>query len=139
VIIRPHPLNLWRGLPETVRKYRGDGVSLSRATLETDLTHCFLMVAGNSSVHLEALIAGVPSIHSPGLDHTPPDALAFLRGDVVYRACHPQLHIADVMDYYCSSAWRARFARYVNVERTEAEADEEVRDAMTELLRRPDR
>ena len=139
VIIRPHPLNLWRGLPETVRKYRGDGASLSQASLAEDLGRCFLTVAGNSSVHLEALSAGVPSIHAPSLDHTPPQALAFLGSDVVYRACRPQLRIAEIMDYYCSSAWRSRFASYVNVERNEAEADSEVQDVIMDLMRRVDR
>ena len=133
VTVRPHPANLWRGLRDAVGSTGRQRVAISAASLEDDLGGSGLVVAGNSSVHLEALIAGVPTVHVAALDGTPADALSFLRAGVVFGAAGSTLPaMSELLAFYAEPGWSERFGRFVNVHQDESDTDAELRDAFHE-------
>ena len=78
VLVRKHPANLWADLPAALAALASDRVEVStKASSFDDIRTCDLVVAGNSSVHLDALTTGVPSIYVRSLDHAPDDVLSF--------------------------------------------------------------
>ncbi len=61
VLVRQHPNSLF-DLPRDIQNY------VSVGNLREELLRCKFMVAGNSTVHLEALFYGVPTFWAPELD-----------------------------------------------------------------------
>jgi hypothetical protein len=135
VLVRPHPANLWSGLEEALAALPPTRVTLSSGDATADLRRCDAIVAGNSSVHLEALTMGVPSVHVRALDNTPGDAFQLAGDDLLFAADAPaQLDPAALHAFYARPSWRAAFARYANLEQDEAEVAAELRDAFAGFL-----
>ena len=94
VLIRPHPINLWQGLGDAVASLGDSRVTVQSSTrLRDDLRACDLVLGGNSTVLLDALVAGTPACYVRGLDHGPHDVQDFVRDGLVYEL--PQLPPID--------------------------------------------
>ena len=130
VVVRKHPANLWRGIDAIT----GDRVSISTSPSSfDDIARCHVVIAGNSSVHVDALTAGVPSIFVPGLDHTPDDVLGFVRERLVLSA--DRLDIDDVLHFYARADWPAILRRHVNIDADEQQVADAIGSAFAELTR----
>ena len=118
VLIRPHPVNLWHGLGEAVASLADARVTVQSSTrLADDLRACDLVLGGNSTVLLDALIAGTPACYVRGLDHGPHDVQDFVRDGLVYEL--PQLWPIDagaVECFYSRREWPAILRRYAAVD-----------------------
>lgn len=85
ILVRPHPKNLWVGLDEWISKRndyrlrRSCGGSVFR-----DIEASDIILAGNSSVLVDAVIAGRPSGYVPGIDHGSPDLHRFVACGLIY-------------------------------------------------------
>ena len=83
--IRPHPKNLWVGLEDWVASQRDRRLALSwGASVFQDVKSVDLVLAGNSSVLIDAVTAGRPSGYVSDLDHGPYDMHRFVECDVIY-------------------------------------------------------
>jgi hypothetical protein len=85
IIVRPHPKNLWLRFDEWIasrnepRLCPRRGVALFRDIEDSDI-----VLAGNSSVLVDAVTAGRPSGYVPGLDRGSPDLHEFVARGLIY-------------------------------------------------------
>ena len=85
IVIRPHPKNLWVGLENWVTSQRDRRLALSSgASVHADVKSVDLVLAGNSSVLIDAVTAGRPSGYVADLDHGPYDLHRFVERDLIY-------------------------------------------------------
>jgi hypothetical protein len=132
VIVRPHPVNLWRGLERSIGSLHDPRVCVrSSASLPDDLARCDLVVAGNSTVLLDAVVAGRPACYLRGLDHGPYDVQDFVKDGLVYEWDGVSaVDRAAVARFYQHDAWPRTLRRYADVDRGESDVAAEVRAAL---------
>ena len=137
VIVRPHPVNLWPALADRIDSLGDRRVRLrSGGSLAADLRECDLVLAGNSTVLLDAVVAGCPACYVRGLDHGPYDVQAFVRDGLVVRdgtALEPRRRGASGGSTHATT-WPAVLRRYADVDRDDAEVARAVRAAVSSLL-----
>src|SRR4030095_1648153 len=74
IVVRPHPKNLWRQLNLWVDSLNDLRVSVSSGkSLSEDLRKVDVVLGGNSSVLIDAVVAGRPAAYVSDLDHGPYD------------------------------------------------------------------
>jgi hypothetical protein len=85
VRIRPHPKNLWVGLKDWVVRQHEPRLNLSSgAPVFDDVRSVDVVLAGNSSVLIDAITAGRPSGYVADLDHGPHDLHRFVESGLIY-------------------------------------------------------
>ena len=135
VLIRPHPVNLWDGLADAVASLRDARVTVHASTrLGDDVRACDLVLGGNSTVLLDALVAGTPACYVRGLDHGPYDVQDFVRDGLVYEL--PQLPPVDagaVARFYSRREWPAILRRYAAVDVSPADVARAVQSASRQV------
>ena len=133
VLIRPHPVNLWPGLAEAVASLGDPRVKVRSSTrLRDDLRGCDLVLGGNSTVLLDALVAGTPACYVRGLDHGPHDVQDFVRDGLVYEL--PQLAPIDagaIARFYSRREWPAILRRYAAVDVSQEDVARAVQGALS--------
>ena len=135
ILVRPHPVNLWRGLGRRIGSLDASRVQLrSSALLADDLAPCDLVVAGNSTVLLDSLVAGRPAGYVRGFDHGPYDVQSFVRDGLVYELTgFRPIDYDAVAGFYARPEWPRILREYADVDRDEQAVASEVR-AATNLL-----
>ncbi|MEO5580313.1 MAG: hypothetical protein ABIR58_06610 [Gemmatimonadaceae bacterium] len=137
VLVRPHPANLWGGLPAALNEFPADRVETSNGGTDEDIRRCDLVIAGNSSVHVDALTAGVPAVYAKDLDHSSGDPVSFLAEGLVFSADDPHtLRVSDATRFYGTADWIRGFRRHVNLDQSDAEVAGITRSAIDDLLSR---
>ncbi|MEJ7760340.1 MAG: hypothetical protein WKF55_12215 [Gemmatimonadaceae bacterium] len=132
--LRPHPANLWTGIDAAMREFPRDRVNLSSASADDDLRRCDLVIAGNSSVHIDTLTAGVHSVYSRDLDHSA-GGLSLLAEGLVFEAdVAGSMRADDVLRFYGAPEWICEFRRHVNLDSDDAHAGNEMRSAFNQFL-----
>ena len=127
IIVRPHPANLWTRVRVDLPAI-SPRISVSGAPAAYDYARCDVVVAGQSSVHLDALAAGVPSVYSDALDERPGAIrIAFLEDGTVYRSSAPLPDLSGVARHYAAVDWPTRFGRHVNTGASAVETRDRVR------------
>ena len=136
IIVRPHPTNLWKGLDAWIvslndhRARRGYGGSVSR-----DLEASDVVLAGNSSVLVEAVTAGRPSGYAPGLDYGSPDLHAFVARGLIYPIDDETGFDPEAMlRFYQRPGWTDALRLFANIAEDEASVAARVSAAMQELI-----
>lgn len=133
--LRPHPANLWTGIAGALEEFPAGRVIVSNGSAADDLARCDLVIAGNSSVHIDALTAGVHSVYSGGLDHSARDGLSLVAEGLVFEADDvDSMRTEDILRFYQTPEWAARFRRHANLDQDDAEVASETRSAFNELL-----
>ena len=80
VLVRPHPKNLWVGLDAWIESRNEPRLRRSPAgPVSQDLEEADIVLAGNSSVLVEAVTAGRPAGYVSGIDHGPPTSTSSSR------------------------------------------------------------
>ena len=131
-LIRPHPANLDPGLRSRLTASYGDRVSFSAGgPAHGDIAQCDLVVAGNSGVHVEAVLAGKLSCFVAGLDHSPFDLLGFVEAGLVYHlketsAFEPK----QVVDFYNAASWQDVLRIYANIDQEPEQVAAAIQDAL---------
>jgi len=136
VLVRPHPVNLWPALAERMDAFGDRRVRLlSDRPLAADLRDCDLVLAGNSTVLLDAVVAGCPACYVRGLDHGPYDVQAFVRDGLACELGEPwRIDDRAIGRFYERNSWPAVLRRYADVDRDDAEVARAVRAAVGSLV-----
>src|SRR3954471_22662991 len=135
ILVRPHPVNLWSGLAGCLTAMNDLRIRLSVGkSILDDVRACDFVLAGNSTVHVDAIVAGKPACYVRGLDHAPYDVQSFVRDRLVYELEQPdRLDPADVWRFYARPEWIDVLRRYADIDRDEADVGRCVRAAVREL------
>ncbi|HKO99830.1 MAG TPA: hypothetical protein VJU86_22840 [Pyrinomonadaceae bacterium] len=84
VLIRPHPKNLWRELDIWIESQNDLRLRRTQGgTVSQDLATVDIVLAGNSSVLIDAVTGGRPAAFVPGLDRGAPDMHQFVMRGLV--------------------------------------------------------
>jgi hypothetical protein len=132
ILVRPHPVNLWRDLPRRLASLGEPRIVLQAGTsLRDDLRQCDVVIAGNSTVLLDAVVAGRPACYVRGLDHGAYDVQDFVRDDLVYEWHAPTpLDLGAIAEYYARREWPRILRQYADVDRREEDVAADVRAAL---------
>ncbi len=131
VVVRHHP--------GTSRSDYFTGERITETSADTPIEKCVhkmgLAIAGNSSVHLDIINLGVPTIYLPELDHIDEDYFGFVRNGAIPRAESAKAISLDAIEKFYDSAWRKRFSYYDGgYEVSPQVIEKQVRKAIGELL-----
>jgi hypothetical protein len=138
IVVRPHPKNLWLGIDAWIAS-RND-VRICRtfsSSVFRDVEASDIVLAGNSSVLIDAVTAGRPSGYVPGLDHGSPDLHAFVARGLIYpienKLGEFSLDPEAMLRFYQRRDWSNVLPLFANVEEDEASVAARVGAAMREL------
>lgn len=112
--VRLHP-NLQVRHPASGSLGRFDKVSIDPPgmPIAEASARCDLVIAGNSSVHLNVLKSGAPTVFVDELDRVPREFYSFQSEKLVYEARSIEdLDAARINAHYDTPEWRAKFLRY---------------------------
>jgi len=135
VIIRPHPKNLWLGLDAWIASLNNPRVIRSRGgSVFHDIERSDIVLAGNSSVLVDAVTAGRPSGYVLALDHGTPDLHAFVACGLIY-ALDDELGLDPeaMLRFYQRHEWAPVLRFFANVDEDEASVAKRLGAAMREL------
>ncbi|MDT5271257.1 MAG: hypothetical protein QOH49_3443 [Acidobacteriota bacterium] len=135
VLLRPHPKNLWCGLGTWVASRGEPRLSLSPGGIVfQDIAASDFVLAGNSSVLVEAVTAGRPAAYVPGIDHGSPDLHAFVARGLVYQFEDERGFDPDAMQrFYLRPDWPTALRLFANIDEDEASVASLTRDALREV------
>ncbi len=139
VIIRPHPKNLWRGLDEWITSRSEARLSRSSSSsVSDDLKATDVVLAGNSSVLVEAVTAGRPAAYVTGIDHSSHDLHSLVARGLIHpfddtRGLDPDA----LLRFYRRPGWTDTLRLFANIAEDAATVSARVRDAMLELASSP--
>ncbi|PYS89138.1 MAG: hypothetical protein DMF64_18435 [Acidobacteria bacterium] len=135
ILVRPHPKNLWLGLDEWTltrndpRLRRNSGGSVYRDLEETDI-----VLAGNSSVLVDAVARGRPAAYVPGLDYGSLDLHQFVARGLIYPIDEELSFDPDaLLRFYQRPDWPDVLRLFANVDEDEASVAAQAAAAMREL------
>ena len=137
VLVRPHPVNLWRGRADAIASLDARRVRTHSSSLLTnDIAECDLVLAGNSTVLLDSVVAGRPACYVRHFDHGPYDVQSFVRDGLVYELMDFRaIDYEAVAAFYARPGWPRVLSRYADVDRDEQAAAADVRAAVSALER----
>jgi hypothetical protein len=135
IMIRPHPKNLWRGLEAWIAALNDPRVRLSPGgKIAADVQLVEVVVAGNSSVLVDALTGGRPSAFVPYLDHGPVDLHAFVERRLVYQIDELSLDLEGLLGFYQHPEWLSVLRLFANIDEDEAAVAGRTTAALQELI-----
>jgi hypothetical protein len=131
VRVRPHPVNLWPGLAARMASLGDRRISVRSGTsLAADLAQCDLILAGNSTVLLDAVVSGCPAGYVRGFDHGPYDVQSFVRDGLICESTD----FEAIARFYKRDGWPAILRHYADVDRDEADVARLMRAAVNDLV-----
>jgi hypothetical protein len=135
ILIRPHPKNLWVGLDAWVTSRSEPRLSLStNGTLSQDLEAMDIVLAGNSSVLVDAVTAGRPGGYVSGIDYGSDDLHALVARGLIYPIGDDLCFDPDAMlRFYQRPDWLGVLRLFANVDEDEASVTEQVVTICREL------
>lgn len=138
ILIRAHPKNLWVGLDAWIASLNEPRVRRSSGgSVFDDLKASDIVLAGNSSVLVDAVTAGRPSGYVSGIDHGSADLHEFVARGLIYPIDDQLSFDPDAMlRFYQTRNWPTVLRLFANVEEDEASVAARVLVAMRELFLR---
>jgi hypothetical protein len=123
ILVRPHPFNMWAGLARWIAECADERISLSTGRdVFQDIVASDVVLAGNSSVHIEAVLAGRPSAYVPGFDHATPDMHRLVANGLIPSIGDDLRFDPEAMlQFYRRAEWPGILQRFANVNESEAE------------------
>ena len=137
IIVRPHPMNLWRDMHARIASLGDARIRVVANTcLAGDLARCDVVVAGNSTVLLDAVVAGVPACYVSGLDHGPYDVQDFVKDGLIAEwSARLRLDLRTIERFYLRREWPRILRHYADVDRSSDEVAVAVRAALDAICR----
>ena len=117
VIVRPHPTNLCAGLDRLIERSGGRILRSTDGSVFGDIARCDVVLAGNSSVLVEAVAAGRPSAYVSGIDYGSADLHSLVAGGLIY-AMDDELTFEpdEVLRFYQRTEWQRVLRLFANVD-----------------------
>ncbi|MFL6210512.1 MAG: hypothetical protein ACJ74W_16770 [Pyrinomonadaceae bacterium] len=122
ILVRPHPKNLWRGLDAWLAALNCERVERSAGgSVFRDVAAADIVLAGNSSVLVDAVIVGRPAAYVPGLDYGSHDLHAFVARGLIYPLVDELSFDYDaIRRFYQRPDWPVVLRLFANIEEDEA-------------------
>jgi hypothetical protein len=135
ILVRPHPVNLWPGLAGYLASMEDERLQLSTGgPILDDVRACDFVMAGNSTVHVETVVAGTPACYVRGLDHAPYDVQSFIHDGLVYELDRARpFDPSEIWQFYARAEWPTILRRYANIDQDEADLARIVSAAVSDL------
>ena len=139
ILLRPHPKNLWVGLDAWIDAQSDSRLRRSPCgSVFADIEVSDIVLAGNSSVLVEAVTAGRPGGYVRGLDHGSADLHAFVARGLIYPYTEEVGFDPDAMlHFYRRPDWLSALRLFANVDEYETTVAARAGDAMLELAASP--
>jgi hypothetical protein len=137
ILVRPHPTNLWAALDRWIASLSDPRVCKSASgSVFQDVEQSDIVLAGNSSVLVEAVTAGRPCGYVPGLDHGSPDLHRFVAKGLIYSVDDwPGFDPDTLLRFYQRPQWSSVLRLFANVDEDEATVAEQLGRALGEVSR----
>jgi hypothetical protein len=118
ILVRPHPFNMWVALRSWLAAVDDSRVVLSSGgSVFEDIAASNVVLAGNTSVHIEAVLAGRPSAYVADLDHAPRDLHRFVASRLIYELTESLRFTPDEMlAFYRRRDWPETLRRFAKVD-----------------------
>jgi hypothetical protein len=134
ILVRPHPKNLWRGLDAWLAALNDERVERSGGSVFRDVEAADIVLAGNSSVLVDAVAVGRPAAYVPGLDYGSHDLHAFVARGLIYPLADELSFDYDaILRFYQRPDWPAVLRLFANIDEDEATVATEACAAMRGL------
>jgi hypothetical protein len=135
VLVRPHPKNLWRGLDAWIESRHDPRLRRCAAgPVAQDLAATDIVLAGNSSVLVDAVTAGRPAGYVPGIDHGPADLHEFVARGLVYNVGDELgLDFNAMLRFYLRPDWPAALRLFANVDEDASAVAARLAEALRDL------
>jgi hypothetical protein len=135
ILVRPHPKNLWVGLDAWIASRNDPRLRRSASgPVSRDLEASDIVLAGNSSVLVDAVTAGRPALYVPGIDHGSPDLHAFVARGLIYPMDDEINFDPDaLLRFYQRPDWRCVLRLFANIDEDEASVASRVGAAIRDL------
>lgn len=135
VLVRAHPTNLWVGLDSWIASRNDSRVQRSASgPVSNDLKASDIILAGNSSVLVEAVTAGRPSGYAQGLDYGSADLHGFVALGLIYPIDDKLDFDPEAMlNFYKRQGWSCVLRQFANVDEDEESVSMRVGAALREL------
>jgi hypothetical protein len=126
VLLRPHPKNLWRGLDAWIESRNDSRLSRSLGgPIFQDLETVDVVLAGNSSVLIDAVVSGRPASYVPGLDYGAHDMHQFLQRGLICSIREKEngrdfdLNPNEMLRFYQRPEWQSVLRLFANIDEDE--------------------
>jgi hypothetical protein len=146
ILVRPHPTNLWARLDAWIESLNDRRLrASSEGSVCHDLETADIVLAGNSSVLVEAVTAGRPSGYVAGLDHGSNDLHSFVERGLIYslgdtngreKGTGPnadRIDFAGLLRFYQHADWSDVLRLFANIDEDEATVAVKVGAAMRDI------
>lgn len=135
ILVRPHPKNLWVGLEAWIKERNDSRLCLSSGgSVFRDLKASDVVLAGNSSVLVDAVTAGRPGVYVPGIDYGSPDLHEFVARGLIYSIDDElDFDFDAILRFYQRPHWSTVLRLFANIDEDEASTEEQIAAAMREL------
>jgi hypothetical protein len=132
--IRPHPKNLWLGLEDWVATQQEPRLAISLgAAVFDDVRAVDVVLAGNSSVLIDAVTAGRPSGYVAGLDHGPNDLHRFVECGLIYPL-RDEWSPNSMLQFYQRPGWLNVLRLFANIDESEETVSMKTAARMRQLV-----
>lgn len=133
--VRPHPKNLWVGFDAWIAAQNDARVQrCTGSSVFEDIEASDVVLAGNSSVLVEAVTAGRAAGYVRGIDYGSTDLHAFVARGLIYPYDEASGFDPDAMhNFYRRPDWPAALRLFANIDEDETTVAARVCDAMREL------
>ena len=133
--IRPHPKNLYVELNNWVAAQNNPRVCLSSGgSVFYDIQSVDLVLAGNSSVLIDAVTAGRPAGYIPELDHGPHDLHQFVQHGLIYPIRDSNWNPDLMLRFYNAPGWPNILRHFANIDDVEVTIAMQMAGAIRDLL-----
>ncbi len=137
--IRPHPKNLYVELNNWVAAQNNLRLCISSGEpVFNDIRSVDIVLAGNSSVLIDAVTAGCPAGHIAELDHGPHDLHQFVQHGLIYPVSDFDWNPDSMLKFYNAPGWLNLLRNYANIDDDETTIAMRTADAIRDLLSQPD-
>ena len=133
--IRPHPKNLYVELNNWVAAQNNPSVCLSSGgSVFDDIRSVDLVLAGNSSVLIDAVTAGRPAGYIAELDHGPHDLHQFVQHGLIYPIRDSNWNPDSMLRFYNAPGWPNILWHFANIDDDEVTIAMQMAGAIRDLL-----
>lgn len=135
ILVRPHPKNLWVGLNAWIESRNESRLHLSPGgPVFSDIEAADIVLAGNSSVLVDAVTAGRPSGYVPNLDYGSLDLHEFVARGLIYPIDDQLNFDADAMlRFYQRPDWPRVLRLFANIDEDDASVAARVAASIREI------
>lgn len=136
ILIRPHPKNLFVEIDAWLNSLGNSRVSRSlNESVIADLDESDVILGGNSSVLVEAVVAGRPSGYVRELDYATYDLHEFVARDLIYLV-ENAFEFDQMLTFYQKPEWVEVLKLYANIDEDEKVSAGRLKVALLELATR---